>query len=1005
MIYHFNHLTAENGLSSGQFNYYIHQDLHGFVWISSIMGLNCYDGKKIRQYHSGSSPHELRSEFAAQSRFQENAEGELWFTNNESLTHYIREQDHFEHFQFTVPGKKDTLQTLYFWSYLDTLTNYIWVSGGQHLFALNTRNTNDRKYIDSLYVRIKDRMYALPGNQQYLLMCGYGNPSLRIREFRDFRPYADTTFASPNQTAVNDIRFQSPDTIWVATDLGLYHFNMLTGQWRRPATYYKNQSINEVTEISFINKHELLVATKNQGIYYFNIDQEQFTGQIFAFDNNRIGPFKPAVVRMVIDREDNLWIHVKDDGIYYTHLRKPKFNTSLFGRDRMSAKAIHVNTDHSLWILDQTRAIKVSPKDTLIYPLPISGVDLEQAICIFEDRQKRVWVGTLWDLYVLHPGQKAFKKINLLPESLRKDERMPGYNDIYQLPSGDLLLGTNAKYVVRVSEDLQQSSLLQQLTRRPRHFFAGPEQALLIATYEDSLHIGHLTGRVNFQIDSTFTQIPFVSSACYDSLRQLYWVGTYNGLHRLQQQHDGKWQWSSEAAAGTNLSVNSLALDQKYRLWMTFPGGIRCYDPDYRSYKTYHRADGLQGLDYIMTASAVKNDGEILFGGTNGLSRFYPEQVQPSAPPSRPIVTAISINQEPNLAFTYSTESTRNPSLIKQLRLPFHKNNLGFTLASLEYSAPDQCIFSYQLLGSTDTSVVIHGASPQLNFPNLSPGTFVLKIWSTNSDGIRSSHPHQIDIEILPPWYRTIWFYSLCLLATLFAGFAAYRIRLKRIIRQEHLKRIASEARRQLAETETAILRLQMDPHFIFNSMNAIDALVLEQKTEKAHEYLVCFAGLMRGILDNSTNPYTCLEDEVNLLQQYLSSEQIRMGNRLQYDIVIASNVDTFDLEIPTMILQPFVENAIWHGIAPKSGPGQITIRFRVQDEHLICEVQDDGVGRTFHQSRSTAHTAKATSITNTRLELLNAQQEIEKASFEIVDLYHSTGESNGTIVRFSFPI
>ena len=968
------------------------------------MGLNCFDGKNIRQYHSGNRPHALRSEFAAQSRFQESPSGELWFTNNETLTHYLREPDHFEHFQFVAPGRTDTLNSMYFWSYLDTLSNYIWVSGGRHLFALNTKNTSDYKHIDSLYVRIKDRMYAFPDNRQYLFMCGFGNSNLRVREFREFRSYSDTTFPSPSAAAVNDVRYQSDDRIWVATDDGLFRFDLETGQWHTMSNIFDGRIIDDINEISFLNERELLVGTKTNGIYFFDLVEQHYTGQIYAFDNNRISPFKPNIVRMVVDRKNNLWVHSKDDGVYFTHLKKPKFRISLFGEERLSAKSISPRHSHGLWILDQTRALRIDQRDTTVYNLPISGVDLEQAISIFEDRLGRVWLGTLWELFVLFPGETEFKTINLLPKQLFAIKPYPGYNHFLQLSNGDLLFATNNKYVVRVSEDLRSSSVLQQVVSRPRHFISGPNKELLIATYEDSLHIGRLTTPQYYERDTSLTQIPFVSSACYDQSRQCYWVGTYNGLYKLQKRSPNAWTWTLESEAGSNIAVNSIELDERDRLWMTFPGGIRLYDPNGRVRKTYQRADGLQGLDYIMSASAKLSDGEILFGGTNGLTRFYPDEIRPTVPNSQPTVTAITINQEQGIAHKYSRTDTRNPGLIKDLRLPHDMNNLGFTLASLEYSAPDQCIFSYQLLGSTDTSVVVHGPNSQLNFPNLSPGSFTLMVWSTNSDGERSPAPYQINITVLPPWYRTTLFYFMCLLATLVAAFLFYRVRLRRLLHQEALKRAASEARQQLAETETAILRLQMDPHFIFNSMNAIDSLVLENETAKAHEYLICFAGLMRGILDNSANPYTCLDEEILLLERYLQSEQIRMGDRLSYNFEVHPDLDTFDLEIPTMILQPFVENAIWHGVAPKEEPGQITVRFYPQEEWLICEVQDDGVGRPFHQNRSHGYSSKATAITKSRLELLNNQNSGQSADFKLVDLKNVEGESEGTLVRFRFP-
>lgn len=239
-------------------------------------------------------------------------------------------------------------------------------------------------------------------------------------------------------------------------------------------------------------------------------------------------------------------------------------------------------------------------------------------------------------------------------------------------------------------------------------------------------------------------------------------------------------------------------------------------------------------------------------------------------------------------------------------------------------------------------------------------------------------------------------------MAAIFYG--AYRYRLGEIIKRQNLEKAANEAKRLAAETETAVLRLQMNPHFIFNSLSSIDAYILKGEKNEAHNYLICFADLMRGILNNSEKPKTSLEDEIELLTTYLTTEQMRIGPNLGFSFHVAEDLDTYDTEIPTMILQPFVENAIWHGISPKKAPGHIRISFRKEDGFLICEVKDDGVGRTANASDK-KHESKAIEITNRRLTLLSDKNSSYKSYCKIIDELNEHGMPAGTTAQLFFQL
>jgi len=234
-----------------------------------------------------------------------------------------------------------------------------------------------------------------------------------------------------------------------------------------------------------------------------------------------------------------------------------------------------------------------------------------------------------------------------------------------------------------------------------------------------------------------------------------------------------------------------------------------------------------------------------------------------------------------------------------------------------------------------------------------------------------------------------------------------YRNRVQQIQKEADFKRKEAEYKQLAAETETAVLRLQMNPHFIFNSMNSISSYLLQKDIETANDYLGRFAKLMRKILIVAEEPYLPLYDEIELLEQYMQAEAMRFEEKFQYQFIVADEIDTDEVLIPTMILQPFVENAIWHGISNKKGKGNIEIGFKLEPEKLICSISDNGIGRkAASQNPNGSHESKAISITQRRLNLLVSEHNLAfQPSLAIEDLVNPQNQPIGTTVILTLPL
>src|ERR1700712_2042929 len=264
---------------------------------------------------------------------------------------------------------------------------------------------------------------------------------------------------------------------------------------------------------------------------------------------------------------------------------------------------------------------------------------------------------------------------------------------------------------------------------------------------------------------------------------------------------------------------------------------------------------------------------------------------------------------------------------------------------------------------------------------------------------------------------RQQWLYSIGVLLLLLSlgGFVFYRNRNKQaklILQLEkeraEQKQRESEFERKVSDAALNSLRSQMNPHFIFNCLNSIKLYAVENNQDAATGYLGKFSRLMRLVLENSKSDRITLQQEIETLRLYMEMEAMRFKEKLRYEINIAENVDMDYIEIPPMLIQPYVENAIWHGLMPKEDGGIIVLSFSCQDNNLAITVTDNGVVRAraaeLKSKSATAHKSFGMSITHQRIELIN-QMYKTNMSVTINDLHDEQGNATGTEISINIPV
>jgi sensor histidine kinase YesM len=336
--------------------------------------------------------------------------------------------------------------------------------------------------------------------------------------------------------------------------------------------------------------------------------------------------------------------------------------------------------------------------------------------------------------------------------------------------------------------------------------------------------------------------------------------------------------------------------------------------------------------------------------------------------------------------------------------LDHNENNIEFDLVGIAFQSGSSMKYKYKLEG-LDTNYS-YSSTGIIDYNALAPGDYKFIAKAVNHQNKESDQTVEIKFMIYPAYWQTIWF-QLFLGVVLFIIFlCGILVRIRLIKKKEEEK---TRLNKMLGELELTALKAQMNPHFIFNSLGSIQNLINRDKKTEANIYLSKFAKLLRLTLDNSDKKEIPLADEINMLELYLGLEALRFNNQFEYKIEMDESVDIYEVKIPTMILQPFCENAIKHGLLPKKAEAVLLLQFETtEDNTLHCIIQDNGIGRVqrekLKESSVSGHISKGIKITRNRLELVN-QLRNKPAEIKITDLYDEENKAVGTRVDILIPL
>jgi len=261
-----------------------------------------------------------------------------------------------------------------------------------------------------------------------------------------------------------------------------------------------------------------------------------------------------------------------------------------------------------------------------------------------------------------------------------------------------------------------------------------------------------------------------------------------------------------------------------------------------------------------------------------------------------------------------------------------------------------------------------------------------------------------LDINLNTPFWQTWWFMILFVVLAFFIIAELFVWRLNELRKKD---REQFEIETKMMELHDSALRAQMNPHFIFNCLNSIKSLVQNNDNSVAILYLTTFTKLIRSLMQNADLKYVSLNTEIETCRLYTELEALRFKDRFTFNIEIQPDLDLKSVEIPVLIIQPIVENAIWHGLIPKQGKGELLLKVERNGDYIVCTVDDNGIGRAgsaLINSNRANHQSKGVSLTSKRIDLFRSLKEHD-AHLEIIDKTDEAGDPAGTKIELSFSI
>ncbi len=1016
----FDRITSENiilrkGLSQNTI-YCLMEDSQGYLWFGSWDGLNKYDGYNFTIYNKQNG---LSNETI--NAIIEDESGRIWIGTENGLNCLDKRTGKITVYQ-SIAGDSATLSGSWINYLLQDKSGQILICTNNGLNVLNFNTGIISKYQnDEIRHRSSRRnnVNCILNDERNKYWTGTNFGLLKYdpvthENIRFLNRPGD--FESLSSNVVNVIMQDREQRIWIGTDFGLNlidesqgKFKVFLNDSKRPGSIGNNN----ITDIFEDSRGTFWVATDGGGLNIL----DRNSGKFKAIKNDPKNPYSLGnnrVYDICEDRSGNLWFgtfkgvskisrHNNKFGLFTLDPDNPNSlnDNFIWGFCEIEPNVFWIGTDNGINVFNKNTNTFTS---ILRKPGGLNSLSSSRIRCILKDSSGKIWIG-LRDAGLDKFDPVSGKFTNFMP-SLQDRNSL---SDIYVLSlledkSGIIWVGTNnglnlinpkTNQVRPLFHNADDSTSLSENT--VYDITQDAQGVIWLATNNGLCRYNRESDNFSTFTNSTQNQEMGVSDKLFcvfeDSQNDL-WVGTRGGGFAKFDRESGTFVIFNSDDGLPNNVVYCILEDEHDNLWLSTNWGLSRFNKKERSFINYDVTDGIQSNEFNSGASLKSRDGEMFFGGMRGFNAFYPGEIKINTAKPQIVITAFK-----KFNITQPGQILDGDTII----LANDENFFSFEFSSLDFTNPSKNRYSFILENYNNDWTNVDGNRHYAEYTKVNPGKYTFRVKGSNNNGVWNNEGISLTIIIKHPWYST-WVFRICALLVLIAAiYLTIHFRFNITRKKHEMEKKVLQIEKQLIEIQQKALRLQMNPHFFFNSLNSIQSFVLSNDVDLAVHYLGKFSQLMRMILSNSAESIIPLADELQAVKLYLEIEKLRFDDKFTYSINVDPKIDEEFTGIPPMIIQPYIENAIIHGLVHKETGGHISIELIKSNEFILCTIQDDGIGRQkameIKKQSGLNNRPKGMLITKERLEILN-QGSNQKYSVKVTDLTDDNQNSTGTRVE-----
>ncbi len=936
--YSFINYSVEKGLASSQV-IDICQDELGYIWVGTQSGLSRFDGIKFQNYsvNEGLPDNKIENLYLA-------PDGRLWVATQKGIGEFQNSNDRFKSYFFRDDKTEIDLRI----NSLVYYQNSVYVASDSGIFVLKNQKLNKLEDSNGQKPKIREMVNI----NDTALYCGT-NHGLLIWRGKAYENFSHDILDSAN---ISDLSFVN-GTLFVSTirnGIVTYNFSAKsTENYTDLSSSFRSIYADTSIILGSSRGGGVIEITKNGSFHY----------------NNESGLINELVRCSYVDSERNVWLGTDGSGLF-------KFS----GKSLVS---YHVEDGLSSELVI---SITQARDCTYVFGTYNAGVTIQRPDGGFTYlgsanglRHTRVWGVAVSDdqrYYLATQNGVDFIELSETDTIVQSTGVDSKSRALHFLSTTDLLAGGVDGIYEILGDNSQQimSSVnldINKIVSTDHYMYVGANSGLFECKLSER----------NFNFRQVLLAENNVQTLCADRNNNL-WIGTEFGLF-LKSNKD----WIRPFELDKNeffRSKNIVAIieDHVGNIWISTYNGVyllNVKDAETYDYDTKHYtlAEGLVDLEGNQNALYEDHLHRIWVGTSKGLVRIDPSLNDALFDLKRPNLhfTGIRLFTEKFIYTDYEIVIDSITGVPKEITLPYSKNHVTFDFIGISMKDPEAVKYSYRLASTEEDEWSPISSTNYATYSGIAPGIYDFEVKAANKN-TEWSDIQSIKIVVLPPFWRSWWFYIL--IGLLVGGLivSVFQVRIRAIKQKQENERLSFKNR--LLFLEQRALNASMNRHFIFNSLNSIQYFINSSDKLSANKYLSNFAKLIRKNLDSSTsnNFIVTLQEEVERIELYLSLEKMRFHDKFDYEIEISEDMDAEEVEIPSMILQPFVENSIIHGVLPKEGGGLIKVIIYQEYDEVVFEVVDNGIGIdnsliNKDVTLSGDHESKGMEITNRRIELL----------------------------------